>query len=276
MAADQKTRAENVQLHAFTNVDGAPGIAPYVAALEAFDALPQLQELKVLARDHAGLKAGSEVLDVGCGFGLESFRLARLVLPGGRVVGIDKSADFIKEAGARAAQAKLAINFQVGDAESLPFADAAFDVTRAERLLVYVPDPKRALEEMRRVTRPGGVVTAIEPDFGTNAINLADRDLVRRVLDHECDANVPHGLLVRDMRGLMEDVGLRDVAIDTRIVIFTPELAAAYFTETGQTAQRAGVIDQAAFDRWAAAIENLHRRGRLFCSIGYYLFSARV
>jgi SAM-dependent methyltransferase len=69
-----------------------------------------------------------------------------------------------------------------GDAESLPFADAAFDVTRAERLLVYVPDPKRVLEEMRRVTRPGGVVTAIEPDFGTNAINLADRDLVRRVL----------------------------------------------------------------------------------------------
>jgi len=276
MTADQKTGADNVQLHAFTDLDRAPSIAPYVAALEAFDALPQLQELKALAREHAGLKSGSSVLDVGCGFGLESFRLARLVLPGGRVVGIDKSADFIKEAEARAAQAKLAITFEVGDAESLPFADAAFDVTRAERLLVYVPDPKRALEEMRRVTRPGGVVTAIEPDFGTNAINLADRALVRRVLDHECDANVPHGWLVRDMRGLMEDIGLRDVAIDTRIVIFTPELAAAYFTETGRIAQRAGVIDEVAFDRWAAAIEDLRQRGRLFCSIGYYLFTARV
>lgn len=276
MAADQKTGAENVQLHAFTNLDRAPSIAPYVAALEAFDALPQLQDLKALAREHAGLRSGSEVLDVGCGFGLESLRLARLVQPGGRVVGIDKSADFIKEAKARAAQAKLAINFQVGDAEALPFADATFDVARAERLLVYVPDPERALEEMRRVTRPGGIVTAIEPDFGTNAVNLADRDLVRRVLDHECDANVPHGWLVRDMRGLMEDVGLRNIEIDTRIVIFTPELAAAYFTETGRTAQHAGLIDQAGFDRWAAAIEDLHKRGRLFCSIGYYLFSARV
>jgi ubiquinone/menaquinone biosynthesis C-methylase UbiE len=39
-------------------------------------------------------------------------------------------------------------------------------------VLVYLPEPKRALEEMRRVTRPGGSVTAIEPDFGTNAINL--------------------------------------------------------------------------------------------------------
>jgi ubiquinone/menaquinone biosynthesis C-methylase UbiE len=195
MAADQKTGAENVQLHAFSDVDRAPSIAPYVAALEAFDALPQLQELKKLAREKAGLGPGVTVLDIGCGFGLESFRLARLVQPGGRVVGIDKSAELIKEAEARPAQAKLAVAFEVGDAESLPFADAAFDVTRAERLLVYVPDPKRALEEIRRVTCPGGVVTAIEPDFGTNTINLADRDLVRRILDHECDANVPHGWL---------------------------------------------------------------------------------
>jgi SAM-dependent methyltransferase len=153
---------------------------------------------------------------------------------------------------------------------TLPFADAAFEVTRAERLLVYVPDTKRALEEMRRVTCPGGVVTAIEPDFGTNAIKLADRDLVRRILDHECDANVPPGWLVRDMRGLMEEVSLRDVSINTRIVIFTPELAAAYFTETGRRAQRAGLIDQA-----AAGIEDLQKCGRLFCSIGYYLFTAR-
>ncbi len=71
-----------------------------------------------------------------------------------RVVGIDKSADFIEEAKRRAAEAKLAINFQVGDAEALPFADGAFDVARAERVLVYLPEPKRALEEMRRVTRP--------------------------------------------------------------------------------------------------------------------------
>jgi len=99
---------------------------------------------------------------------------------------------------------------------------------------------------------------------------------VRRVLDHECDANIPHGWLVRDMRGLMEDIGLRNVEIDTRIVVFTPDLAAAYFTETGRTAQSAGVIDASEFDHWAAAIEDLRQRSRLFCSIGYYLFTARV
>jgi SAM-dependent methyltransferase len=268
--------AENVQLHDFTNLDRAPSIEPFVAALEAFDALPQLQQLKVLARKRARIGDGTRVLDVGCGFGLESLRLAHMVEPGGKVAGIDKSADFIKEAEARAAAAKLSIEFRAGDAQSLPFPAASFDVARAERVLVYLPDPRRALEEMRRVTRPGGTVTAIEPDFGTNAINLADRALARRVLEHECDANIPHGLLVRDLRGLMEDLGFRDIAIDTRVVIFTPDLAAAYFTETGKTAQSAGVITAAEFAQWAAAIEELRQRGRLFCSIGYYLFSAQV
>jgi SAM-dependent methyltransferase len=268
--------AENVQLHAFTDLDRASSIQPYVAALEAFDALSELQELKALARKRARIGDGTTVLDVGCGFGLESLRLARLVEPGGKVTGIDKSADFIKEAEARAAAAKLSIEFRAGDAQSLPFADASFDVARAERVLVYLPDPKCALEEMRRVTRPGGTVTAIEPDFGTNAINLADRALARRVLEHECDANIPHGLLVRDLKNLMEDVRFKDIAIDSRIVIFTPDLAAAYFTETGKTAQSAGVITAAEFAQWAAAIEDLRQRGRLFCSIGYYLFTATV
>jgi SAM-dependent methyltransferase len=268
--------AETVELHAFTNLDRTQNIEPYVAALEAFDALSQLQELKVLARERARIGDGTTVLDVGCGFGLESLRLARLVQPGGKVAGIDKSADFIADAKARAAEAKLAIDFRVGDAEALPFADASFDVARAERVLVYLPDPKRALQEMRRVTRPGGTVSAIEPDFGTNAINLADRALVCRILDHECDANIPHGLLVRNLSGMMQDIGLRNVTIDTRIVIFTPDLAAAYFTETGKTAQSAGVIDTSEFAQWAASIEDLKQRGRLFASIGYYLFTATV
>lgn len=161
MAAEQQSAPENVQLHAFTNLDHAASIQPYVAALEAFDALPQLQELKVLARKRAQIGDGTAVLDVGCGFGLESLRLAHMVAPGGKVAGIDKSADFIKEAEARAGEAKLTIAFQVADAEALPFADGAFDVARAERVLVYLPEPKRALQEMRRVTRSGGKLLAL-------------------------------------------------------------------------------------------------------------------
>jgi len=114
------------------------------------------------------------------------------------------------------------------------------------------------------------------PNLRTSAINLPDRGLVRRVLEHECDANIPQGWLVRNLFGLMQDMGLRDVRIDTRIVVFAPDLAAAYFTDTARSAQRAGVIKAAELDRWLTAVEHLRQRSRLFCSIGYYLFVARL
>jgi SAM-dependent methyltransferase len=197
-----------ISLRGFTEVDHAGAFAAYVAALEAFDGLDQLQELKALARERTGTAPSRSVLDVGCGFGLETLRLARLVQPGGRVAGVDKSGEFVAEARRRQQAAGLAIDFREGDAESLPFPDASFDIALAERVLVYLPHPARALGEMRRVVRPGGRLAAIEPDFGMNAINFPDRALARRVLDHECDIGVPQGWLVRDLLGMVEDAGL--------------------------------------------------------------------
>ena len=121
-----------------------------------------------------------------------------------------------------------------------------------------------------------GTIMAIEPDLGTDAINFPDRQLARRILDHECDVNVPQGLLVRDLSVLMQDIGLRNIRIDTRIVIIPPELGASYFTQSGVTAEKAGVISTAELEAWTNGIENLRHRGRLFCSVGYYLFSAEV
>ena len=57
-------------------------------------------------------------------------------------------------------------------------------------MLIYLKDPRRAIAEMKRVTRPGGSLAFIEPDFGTTTINLPDRALVRRVMAHEADTAV--------------------------------------------------------------------------------------
>ena len=259
-----------ISLHGFTQGEHRSDFAAYVAALEAFDALSQLQELKALARAQTLTAPGRTVLDVGCGFGLETLRLARAVQPGGQVSGIDLSSEFIAEAQRRAAAAGLAIQFGPGDAQSLPYAEASFDIVRAERVMIYLSDPAQALAEMRRVAKPGGRIAIIEPDFGTNVINVADRALTRAVLDHECDANVPQGWLVRDLQGMLADAGFKQVEIATRIVLFTPELAAGYFTQTGRSALQAGVIDAAGLEHWTNAIADLHARGRLFAAIGYY------
>lgn len=263
-----------ISLHGFTEADHGAALQAYVEALEAFDSLGELQELKVLAQERTRTVAGRTALDVGCGFGLETLRLAEAVRPSGHVSGIDKSQEFVALAQRRAAAAGLAIDLRTGDAQVLPYPDHGFDIVRAERVMVYLPEPAKALAEMRRVAKPGGRIAIIEPDFGTNVINVPDRALNRAVLDHECDANVPQGWLVRDLSAMLADQGFRDVEVATRIVLFTPELAAGYFTQTGRSALQAGAIDAAGLECWTSMIADLKARGRLFAAIGYYLFTA--
>lgn len=267
---------EDISLQQFTAMDQATNVASYVHALEAFDGIEQLQELKVIARQRGGIARGCSILDVGCGFGLETLRLASVVAPGGKVAGIDNSVDFIAEAQKRAAAAKLQIDFRVGDAEALPYANASFDCVRAERLLIYLKDPAQAVREMKRVAKPGGRLAIIEPDFSTTTINLPDRSVVRRALAHEADTAVAVSWLPGPLLGILTDLSLADIRIDTRVVIFPQELGATYFSGVGNHAAAAGVLTPDEVAGWLDSIAKLKETGRLFGTVGYFLFTARV
>ncbi|HLW00914.1 MAG TPA: bifunctional 2-polyprenyl-6-hydroxyphenol methylase/3-demethylubiquinol 3-O-methyltransferase UbiG [Ktedonobacterales bacterium] len=93
-------------------------------------------------------------LDVGCGGGLLAEEFARL---GCQVTGIDPSAPSIATARAHASQAGLAIAYQVGVGEQLPFADASFDLVYCCDVLEHVSDVERVIAETARVLKPGGV-----------------------------------------------------------------------------------------------------------------------
>lgn len=112
--------------------------------------------------DFARLPADGPVIDVGCGTG--SLAAALASSGGGRsVVGVDVAAPYIAFARQRAASP--ALRFEVGDACALSYADGTFAAALAQLVLNFVPDAARAAREMRRVTRPGGVVTACVWDF---------------------------------------------------------------------------------------------------------------
>jgi ubiquinone/menaquinone biosynthesis C-methylase UbiE len=267
---------DDISLRQFTAMDQTPDVASYVHALEAFDGIEQLQELKVIARQRSGIARGCRVLDVGCGFGLETLRLAGLVAPDGKAAGIDKSHDFIAEAEKRAAAAKLPIEFRLGDAEALPYENASFDCVRAERLLIYLKDPAQAVREMKRVAKPGGRLAIIEPDFSTTTINLPDRSVVRRALAYEADTAVAMSWLPGPLLGVLTELSLADIRIDTRVVIFPQELAATYFSGVGNHAAAAGILTPDEAAGWLDSIAKLKETGRLFGTVGYFLFTARV
>lgn len=104
-----------------------------------------------------------DVLDVGSGTGALSFAL-REATRTTRVTGIDPSAEYVAWATKQGTTAR--VRFVVGDAQRLPFADAAFHKTMSMLVLNFVPDARRAVREMVRVTKPGGVVAAAVWDYG--------------------------------------------------------------------------------------------------------------
>ena len=105
--------------------------------------------------DFAGIVAGQRVLDVGCGPGILTEELVAR-LGSDAVAAVDPSSSFVE-----AARAKLpGVTVEQASAEGLPFPDDGFDATLAQLVVHFMPDPVAGLREMRRVTRPGGVVAA--------------------------------------------------------------------------------------------------------------------
>ena len=101
-------------------------------------------------------------LDVGCGTGALSQTILEVASPA-TVAGIDPSEGYVAYARQQAADGRA--RFQVGDAQALPFDPATFDAVVSGLVLNFVPEPHRAVAEMLRVARPGGVVAAYVWDY---------------------------------------------------------------------------------------------------------------
>jgi len=119
------------------------------------------EQLRRYLYRRAGLDSAARMLSVGCGTGA---LLQELIQPGsGRVTGVDLNASFLKLCAAHAPGADLVL----GDGLRLPFEGGSYDISLCHYLLLWVRDPHKIVEEMRRVTRSGGRVLALaEPDYG--------------------------------------------------------------------------------------------------------------
>jgi SAM-dependent methyltransferase len=184
---------------------GAESYAEYLRVASGVETIAAAKR----ARDGLlGLGPGGRALEVCCGLGEDARRLAELVRPGGSVVGLDASRALLERARAAAPE----LRWVVGDAHELPFEESSFDAARVERALQHVREPGQVLAEMVRVVRPGGVVLACEPDWGTMALSTDRQDLAD-VLAATAEDSVAHPRLGRALPGLLVDAGLHGVEV---------------------------------------------------------------
>jgi len=158
--------------------------------------------------------AGSQWLDVGCGTGALSQTILQLAAPAG-VKGIDRSEGFIAFAKGQVKDGK--VKFEVGDAENLTDDSESFDAVVSGLVLNFIPHPERALAEMRRVARSGGVVAVYVWDYAEgmqlirhffNAAVALDPKVI------ELDEGPRFPICRPDaLRQLFESIGLKDVEV---------------------------------------------------------------
>lgn len=111
----------------------------------------------------AYLQPGLHLLDVGCGPGSITAEFAGRLGPDGSVLGIDYSAEVIERA--HAVFGDSGARFESMDVYALDIADDSYDIAHAHQVLQHVSDPVAALNEMKRVVKPGGIVAVRDADY---------------------------------------------------------------------------------------------------------------
>ena len=117
-------------------------------------------EMEPLVRKWCHVNPDSRVLDIGCGTGYFTRLLAK---EGAQVTGLDMEQPFIEYAVRQNEKDDLNVSYVQGDALDLPFEEASFDVVASHAFLTMIPDPEKAVSEMLRVLRPGGLLASVTP-----------------------------------------------------------------------------------------------------------------
>ena len=144
-------------------------------------------------------------LEVGCGTGAVTRILATMRCIE-KVVGIDPSSLFIERARALGGGPSQ-LSFEIGDARTLAFADASFDLVVFHTTLCHLPDPERALREAHRVLRATGRLAIFDGDYLTTTVAIHRFDPLQRAVDAMVANFVHNPWLTRRLAKTLQSIG---------------------------------------------------------------------
>jgi ubiquinone/menaquinone biosynthesis C-methylase UbiE len=219
------------------------------------------------------IRPGHAVVDVGCGPGTDLAGLADAVGDRGLVVGVDRDPAMLREAGGRLA-AVSNTRLCLGDIHEVPLSSGSVDRARADRVIQHVLDPRKAIGEIHRVLRPGGLFGAAEPDWDTLAVADEDVETSRRFARFVA-GRVRNPTIGRELPRLCADAGFRMRSIEPLVVLSRDFPTADLILGLRRNCLRAvdaGVMTETEATEW------LHRQasGPLVASFTLYLVIAET
>jgi ubiquinone/menaquinone biosynthesis C-methylase UbiE len=245
--------------------------------MERLYASPLIVEQRRKLRELIRAQPGETGLDIGCGLGHLSCELAREVLPGGRIIAIDMSADMVTGATERALRDGVseAVEACVGDATALDLPDASVDFVVAVQSYSYVPEVERAIAEAVRVLRPGGRLAVLETDWDMCVYQSGDGATMRQIFDGRW--RFAHSHLPRQLHRMFRNAGLRLEKAEAYPLLETrydPDSFGVGMLAIARSAAVRHGVDAKEADAWVADIHARTNEGDYFFCTNRFMFVA--
>jgi SAM-dependent methyltransferase len=221
----------------------------------------------------------SKILEVGCGTGAVLRYLARRSDFTGRATGVDHCSHFIDIAN-KFAQVEAVgdrLDFQVGDAHSLDFPTATFDVVIAHTLISHVTAPLAVLGELARVVRPGGTVVVFDGDYASLTFAYRDHSFGQRMNVALANATFNNPRIMQDLPRLFPGLCLKLTEAWGDAVVEIGN--ASYFKSFAETyvpyIKNAGLLPEQAVATWHNEQRQSMENGTFFGACNYYTYLTR-
>jgi len=225
------------------------------------------------------LTPSAQILMLGCGTGVEVRILAGRSDFTGKVVGVDISPSLIEAARRFAVEDGVDKNveFIVGDAHALEYADDSFDVVIAHTLMSHLENPLAVIKEAARIVRPNGQIAIFDGDYASWTFGYSDPDFAKKMDETLIGFIVNNPRVMRTIPRLLSQAGL--TLEETIPHIFTEVGKGSFFIGAAETyaplIAGAGLLPADQVANWLTEQQQNIKEGIFFASGNYYTYLAR-
>lgn len=227
--------------------------------------------------DAADIRPGQTVVDFGCGPGYAAVEYARRVGPEGHVHAMDINQPFLDHARNMVAEEGLSsrITLHRLEGSNLPLEAASVDRVIARNTIIYVDNPQTTFTEFRRILKPGGLVHAIEGDWGMMMVEPVPEDDWQRLLRSARWA-WPHPLIGRQLHGVARRAGFREISVQLLGAPDTDGRLAGMIANAIGYARTAGDLPESEISRIESMIEAARQDGTYLAIAPQFGVTAKV
>lgn len=238
------------------------------------------QKIKDLTYNWMNLKLGHNVLDLGCGPGIDTIALAKLVGPNGTVIGIDNDEKMIRVAEEDTKKENLdsIIKYKLEDATKLQFKSNFFDSCRAERFFQILPHnitPEDVINEIYRVLCVDGWIVLADSDWGSISIDFSNLELERRLTRFFAEKMRPNGFAGRQFLKLLKFCGFKDIKLKIAPMMMNNYSESPFADWLCKEALTMNIASEHELDIWRKSLENDSNNNLFYACVNMIVIAGR-